>query len=200
MTTSEVLGSDVYTWVILPLLIFSARIVDVSLGTIRVILVSRGIKLLSAVFGFFEILIWLLAIGQIMRNLNSVGCYLAYAGGFATGTLVGTWLADRLAVGYTLLRIVTREDCSALIRALQSSGHGVTSIDAHGGRDEGKIIFTVIPRGDVRETVETVKRFNPRAFYCLEDVRDVNGGVFPPRKSRLPEQMVNLWRPHRKEK
>ena len=80
-------GPELYTWVILPVLIFLARVCDVSLGTLRIILVSKGVKYLAPMIGFFEILIWLLAIGQIMQNLTNVYYYLFYAGGFATGTL-----------------------------------------------------------------------------------------------------------------
>lgn len=78
-------NSWVYTWIAIPSLIFVARVIDVSLGTVRVIFVSRGLKYLAPVVGFFEILIWLLAIGQIMRNLSNPACYIAYAGGFALG-------------------------------------------------------------------------------------------------------------------
>jgi uncharacterized protein YebE (UPF0316 family) len=82
-----------YTWIVLPLLIFLARVVDVSMGTIRVIFVSRGLKYLAPVVGFFEVLIWLLAIGQIMKNLSSPLCYVAYAGGFAAGNYIGIVIA-----------------------------------------------------------------------------------------------------------
>ncbi len=76
---------DIVAWIILPLLIFTARICDVSLGTIRVIFVARGYRYLAPILGFFEISIWLLAIGQIMRDLDNIVTYFAYAGGFASG-------------------------------------------------------------------------------------------------------------------
>ena len=70
--------SEIYAWILLPLLIFFARVCDVSLGTIRIIFVSKGIKYLAPIVGFFEILIWLLALGQIMQNLNNVFYYIFY--------------------------------------------------------------------------------------------------------------------------
>ena len=87
METTVFANTALYTWVLLPFLIFSARIFDVTLGTLRVIFITRGMKYLSASVGFIEILIWLLAIGQIFKNLNNVACYMAYAGGFASGIM-----------------------------------------------------------------------------------------------------------------
>jgi len=87
------MSSKLFAWVVLPVLIFIARVADVSLGTVRVIFITRGLKYFAPIVGFLEILIWLLAIGQIMRNLSHPICYIAYAGGFATGNYVGIWIA-----------------------------------------------------------------------------------------------------------
>jgi len=108
-------GSGLYTWIILPLLIFAARVIDVSMGTVRVIFISRGFKYLAPIVGFFEILTWLLAIGQIMKNLSNPLCYIAYAGGFAMGNYVGMCIADKLSLGVVLIRIVTRKDALPLV-------------------------------------------------------------------------------------
>ena len=78
-------GTDLYVFFLLPLLIFLARICDVTIGTMRIIMVSKGKKLLAPVLGFFEVLIWVMAIGKIMQNLSNPVCYIAYAGGFAIG-------------------------------------------------------------------------------------------------------------------
>jgi uncharacterized protein YebE (UPF0316 family) len=88
--------SFLFIWVILPALIFLARIVDVSLQTIRIISISRGIRWLAPLVGFFEVLIWLLAIGQIMKTVSHPVAYIAYAAGFATGTAIGQSLERRL--------------------------------------------------------------------------------------------------------
>ncbi|MCK5000444.1 MAG: hypothetical protein KAS23_12960, partial [Anaerohalosphaera sp.] len=98
------LSVDVYGWFVLPLLIFLARVVDVSMGTVRIVFVSRGFKFLAPVMGFFEVLIWILAISQIMQNLNNPACYVAYAGGFAMGNFVGMWIAEKLTLGVVLVR------------------------------------------------------------------------------------------------
>jgi len=169
-------GSPFFTWVGIPLLIALARVVDVTLGTIRIIYISRGMKL----FGFFEILIWLVAIGQIMQNLSNPVYYLAYALGFAGGNLVGIFVEERLAVGRVILRIITQKDATPLIGYLRSCGYGVTTVEAEGATGPVKLIFTVIDRGKVESVVNIVQTYNPRAFYSIEDIRLVREGIFPP--------------------
>ncbi|MGF3554602.1 MAG: DUF5698 domain-containing protein, partial [Thermoplasmatota archaeon] len=97
-------------WIILPILIFISRLIDVSLGALRIIFISRGLKYLAPIIAFIEINIWLLAISQIMLNLNNTACALAYAGGFALGNLLGIVIEERLSVGLVLLRIITKHD------------------------------------------------------------------------------------------
>jgi len=166
--------SDIYAWVILPLLIFLARIFDVSLGTIRIIFVSKGIKYLAPVVGFFEILIWLLAIGQILQNLTNVYYYIFYAAGFAMGSLIGISIDEKLSIGTVGVRIITRSDATKLIDALKKSGLGVTSVDADGPKGRVKLIITVVNRQNIQEVVKLVKKYNPKAFYSIEDVRYVS--------------------------
>jgi uncharacterized protein YebE (UPF0316 family) len=170
---------DLYTWLIIPLLIFLARIVDVSIGTIRILFISRGKKYLAPIMGFCEVLIWLLAIGQIMRNLTNVFCYVAYAGGFATGTYVGLWIEEKLAVGLLMVRVVSHRDASPLIEHLQKEQFGVTHVAARGVTGKVRIVFTIIKRSDLSKVIEIIRRFNPNAFYSTEDVRSVSKEVFP---------------------
>jgi len=179
MDLSSILESNLFTWVILPALIFTARIFDVTLGTIRIVFVSRGKKVLAAIFGFFEVLIWLLAIGQILKNLTNVFCYLAYAGGFATGNFVGLYLEEKLALGTLVIRLITGEDASSLTEILREQGYGVTSVDAQGATGKVNLVFMIIKRTQFRKVVKIIRSFHPRAFYSVEDVRHVSKGVFP---------------------
>jgi uncharacterized protein YebE (UPF0316 family) len=165
--------------VILPLLIFLARIVDVSMGTIRILFISRGTKFLAPLIGFFEVLIWLLAIGQIMQNLTNVLCYIAYAGGFATGTYVGIFIEEKLAMGLLLVRVVTTKDASELIEYLKSADFGVTHVAARGVAGQVRIVLTIIRRKNLNKVVEIIRRFNPNAFYSTENIRYVSKEVFP---------------------
>ncbi len=193
-------NADLYAWFILPLLIFVARIADVSIGTIRVIFISRGLKYLAPIVGFFEILIWLLAIGQIMKNLSNPVCYIAYAGGFAMGNFVGIWIAEKLSLGVVLIRVVTKKDASELVECIRSANYGVTSVDGHGTAGKVQVVFTIVPRREVKSVVDLVKKFNPKAFYSIEEVGFVEKGVFPARKTWRGNGFKNLFRPFRKGK
>ena len=178
---SAFLSSDTWTYIALPLLIFFARICDVSMGTIRVIFVSRGYRYLAPVLGFFEISIWLLAISQVMRDINDISIYIAYAAGFATGTFVGIWLEEKLSLGTVLVRVVTGRESSDLTAALSGEGYGITTHAADGAPGPVTIIFTVVKRQDLPHVVGIIKEFNPHAFYSVEDVRHASEGVFPAR-------------------
>ncbi len=200
MDSSLLSSTGLYAWFILPLLIFVARIADVSIGTIRVIFISRGLKYLAPVVGFFEILIWLLAIGQIMKNLSNPACYIAYAGGFAMGNFVGIWIAEKLSLGVVLIRVITKKDASELVEYLKSAGYGVTCVDGHGSDGQVQVVFTIVLRREVKSVVDLIKNFNPNAFYSIEEVRFVEKGVFPIRKTWRDNGFKSLFKPFRKGK
>lgn len=192
--------SGFYAWFVLPALIFLARVADVSIGTVRVIFVARGLKYVAPIIGFFEILIWLLAIGQIMKNLSNPVCYIAYAGGFAMGNFVGIWIAEKLSLGVVLIRVVTKKDASELVEYLKSGDYGVTSVDGHGTAGEVKVVFTIVPRREAQSVVELIKRFNPKAFYSIEEVGFVEKGVFPAKRGGDFFGLSKLLAPFRKGK
>jgi uncharacterized protein YebE (UPF0316 family) len=192
--------SPIYTWVILPILIFLARITDVSVGTVRLILVSRRHKYLAPIAGFFEVLIWIIAIGQIMRNLANPLCYVAYAGGFATGNFVGILIAEKLSLGTVLIRIITPKETGDLIECLRRRRYGVTSLDGEGANGPVEIVFTIVPRREAPAVVEFVKQFHPQAFYSIEEVDSVARGVFPARRPWHQLSFLELLRPFRKGK
>ena len=169
--------SETFTYILLPVLIFLARLIDVSLGTIRIIYVSRGRKYLAPLIGFIEILVWLVAIGKVMQNLSNIYCYIAYAGGFAAGNYIGMLIEEKLAMGTLIIHIITSKDAATLIENLKKSGYGVTSINAEGGSGQVCIIYSVIKRSALKEVVAIVQRFNPNAFYSLEDVRFVSNSM-----------------------
>jgi uncharacterized protein YebE (UPF0316 family) len=172
-------------------------VVDVSLGTLRIVFVSKGLKYLAPIIGFFEIIIWLLAIRVIMQNLDNFMCYLAYGSGFAMGNYVGIFLENRFAVGRAVLRVITRMDASELIDSLRAKGYGVTSTEAQGNDGNVSIIFMVIRRSDFRAVAELINKFNPKAFYTLEDVKFVSEGVFPNKKAgytkNYPLHLFRYW-------
>lgn len=175
---------EIFAYVILPVMIFCARICDVTMGTIRVIFISKGIRCLAPVIGFFEVIIWLLAIGQVMNNLTNVVSYIAYGAGFAAGTYIGMYIEERISIGLASVRIITKEDPQELVQYLRSRNYGVTSIDGEGATGRVKMVFTIIRRQDLPPVVGIIKKFHPNAFYSVEEVRSVAEGVFPERSSR----------------
>jgi uncharacterized protein YebE (UPF0316 family) len=179
------LNSELFIWVILPILIFSARVIDVTFGTMRIIFISKGEKILAPIFGFFEIMIWLFAIGQVMQNLTNITYYFAYAGGFATGNFVGMYIEEKLAMGTLVIRIITKKDAKNLIEALKLKNYGITLLDAKGATGDVKIIFTVIKRKNVDDVIDMIKQFNPKAFFSIEEVRVAKEGIFPTSKNKF---------------
>ncbi|MBE0597297.1 MAG: DUF2179 domain-containing protein [Desulfuromonadales bacterium] len=171
---SDLLASDFFSLVVIPVLIFVSRIVDVTFGTLRIIFVARGLRSLAALVGFFEVLIWILAIGQVMQNLTNWVTYAAYAGGFSAGNFVGVSIERRIAIGSLIIRVITRRPADELVSFLHRSGYGVTSIDAQGETGPVKVIFTIVKRKKLPEVIALIHRFNPNAFYTIEDVRFVN--------------------------
>ncbi|HLG34192.1 MAG TPA: DUF2179 domain-containing protein [Bacteroidia bacterium] len=172
-------SDDLFKWVLLPLFIFLARTTDVSLGTLRNVFINKGFRRVVPFIAFFEVLIWLISIGQIMKNLSSPLCYIAFAGGFAMGTYVGLLIEKRLALGMQVLSIITAQDSKELVQALSKANVGVTIVDAHGAKGPVKIIFTIIKQKDLPEITAIINKYQPNAFYSLEDVRHANLGVFP---------------------
>lgn len=200
MNIESVLTSDVFKWGILPLLIFLARILDVSLGTMRIVFISRGMKYLAPITGFFEVIIWLLAIRVIMQNLNNAVCYFAYGAGFAMGTFIGIKIENKMALGSSVVRIITSKDATELIDFLRSKNYGVTSIDARGSMGKVNVIFMIIKRQSFKEVSEIIQRFNPKAFYTVEDVRMVSEGIFPMGSRPLMRPLTGPFRFWRKSK
>jgi uncharacterized protein YebE (UPF0316 family) len=167
-------------WAIIPLLIFFARIIDVTIGTVRIMLVARGIRNIAALFAFFEILIWLVTIRQVMSNLSNVVHYFAYAGGFATGTFVGMIIENKLSFGFVLVRVITSQGGEALAQFLRREGYRLTDLDACGSDGPVRILFLVINRKNLVEIEGIIKKFNPNAFYTIEDVRFMRQAGRPP--------------------
>ena len=170
---------DLWGIIILPMLIFLARICDVTLGTIRIIFVSKGQKRLAPILGFFEILIWITAMGEIMQNLDRWYYYFFYAAGFAAGNYVGITMEEKLAVGYVNLRLITKKPAHELIEAANEKGYGITYMDAQGATGAVHVVFITLKRSELHELTAMINQFNPKAFYTIEDMKAVKEGIYP---------------------
>lgn len=168
-----------------PVLIFFARVCDVTLATLRIIFIIRGKKYVATLLGFVEILIWLAAISQVVKHMDHWFNFIAYAGGFAMGSFIGITIEEKLAFGHLLVRVITQKEAGGLIQSIQEAGFGVTTIDGRGSSGPVKIINTVIPRKRLPEIAGLINRFDPKSFYSVEDIREAKAGVFPRRAKFL---------------
>lgn len=175
---AEFLNSDLFTWVVLPLLIFTARVLDVSIGTMRLIFVSKGFKLIAPILGFFEVIIWLLAISQIMQHLDNTLCYLAYGLGFAAGNYIGIILEEKMSIGNVLLRVIPKKEVTNLLNLLRQNNFPVSTVDIEGMTGSVKMLFSIIKRKDINEYISIVNIHNSNAFYTIEDIKAVKEGYF----------------------
>lgn len=179
--------SPIFTYVVVPLLIFIARICDVSIGTLRIAFVTQGSKVTSAVLGFFEVLIWLTAIAYILQNLTNVINYLAYAAGFGAGNYVGLRIEEKMARGLVAVIAITNRDARPLLTHLKERNYGLTSLSAKGTTGRVRLILSVIQRRQFGELREIIEKFNPNGFIAVQPVRSVTKhlGPAPDSTSRL---------------
>jgi uncharacterized protein YebE (UPF0316 family) len=164
------ISENLFTFLILPLLIFLARISDVSINTIRIIYVLGGRKGTATILGFFESLIWLMAIRQIFEHMDNWLCYVAYPAGFASGIFVGMIIEERIAYGKVIVRIITRRDITTLLQYLSKENHRYTHVNAVGPEGHENLVFTVLQRENLEMLLVTLKDILPSAFYTVEKV------------------------------
>lgn len=170
----ELLNSSYFDYLILPLIIFILRICDVSLDTMRIIFMTKGYRTIAPIIGFFEILIWIVAITRIMQNLNNWVTYVAYAAGFATGNYVGMLLDEKLAIGHELIRVITKTAPTGLADTLRKAGFGVTTVKANGMQGEVGIHYVIVNRKNLRTAIGIIEQHSPTAFYTVENIHFVN--------------------------
>lgn len=183
---------DLFNYLIMPLLIFCARVVDVSINTLRIMFVLNGKKNVAPILGFFEALIWLLAIGQIFQNINNPMSYLAYAGGFAMGTYVGMTIEEKLALGRVLVRVITPTPMPELLEYMKEKNFRFTSVGAEGRYGKVNLLFTVMKREDLKGYISNIKAFNDKAFYTIESVKRVSEDDFSAVEDR-PRFTTKVW-------
>lgn len=182
---------EVFNYLVLPLLIFLARVGDVTLSTIRILFVMNGKRSIAPILGFFEALIWLLAIGQIISNVNNVWSYFAYAAGFATGTFVGMYIEEKLAVGRVVLRLISKKVTEGLMEFLHDNNFRYSILDGMGRMGKVNVMFLVVKREDLARLIEGINKHHPNAFYTIEGVKQVNeSGQF---SSPIPKSTGYRW-------
>ena len=168
-------------WLI-AVLIFFGGVAYIALDTVRILFIQRGYRVAAPVLGFLEVIVFLLAVSQVLAGPLSWVRIVAYAAGFGVGTWVGIWIEHRLAMGHVLARVVTQADAEPLVNELRKRRYGITTVAAQGLEGDVRILFSVL--ADVR-------RHNPGAFVTFEDVRAVSAGWLPP----AGRSLTMRWRP-----
>ena len=160
------------------LLIFILRIVDVSLYMMRFMMVMRGRKLYAWIFAFCQSIIYISVIGSVIKNISEPLIIIGYAAGLATGIVVGMWIENRLALGYTHLRIVSSGLGADLAAKLRDDGYATTEISGRGQSGMVSILRLNVYRRKARKVIGKVIEIDPDAFVTAENVRSVEGGFW----------------------
>jgi uncharacterized protein YebE (UPF0316 family) len=180
---------------VLPPLIFLAETCVLTLATLRTISIARGKKVPAAVLGFFEVSIWLFAIGQVMQNLTNLGSAAAFAAGFALGNYLGVLIEQKLALGSLSVKITTKRDAGELIEELRSAGYGVTRLHGQGATGPVEVVVTVVQRKDLPIVAAIIQSFDSGAFYAVHELKTATEGVFPrrPARSVIPAPLLRAF-------
>ncbi len=180
---------DWYTWAILPLIVFLARVTDVTLGTMRIIFLSRGRKIIAPLLGFVEVFIWITVVSQIVGGVHNYIAYLAYAAGFAVGNYFGMVVEEKLAIGTLVVRAFLSRDGAILAENLHESGYGVTYVEGHGANGPVLVVYTIVMRRELSDVVRIIEKTHPKVFFTVEELRSVQQGVFPVRPSHMQGEL-----------
>ncbi|MDA3874359.1 MAG: DUF2179 domain-containing protein [Kiritimatiellae bacterium] len=178
---------DYMAWVVIPILIFVARLMDVSLATVRQIMIMKGMRKLVPIIAFVEVLIWLVAITQVMQSLSNIAGYLGWALGFAGGNYLGMVIEEKVALGHQVVRIITQSKSPELQEALTSNHYGLTKVPAQGSQGPVDIFFVAVERKRIPKLLHTIRECDPDVFYTVEDIRSIGSAAFP---RPLPATMV----------
>jgi uncharacterized protein YebE (UPF0316 family) len=159
-----------------PLLIFVLRICDVSLATLRMLLAVRGQKHIAPFIGFFEVLIWIFAVGNAIKHLDSPLHLIGYGAGFSMGTLVGMWLEEKMAFGLATVRVMSMHGGVEIAEALRNRGFAVTEFAGHGREGRVEVVYAVLKRRQLPVVFEEVGVWDPDAFVTVEEPRAIHRG------------------------
>jgi len=170
----------------LAVIVFFAEISVVTISTLRIIFLSRGMKVLVPILGFFEVTLWLYAMRTVMTNLDNPACFWAFAGGFSLGNYFGMLIEEKLALGTALVRIVTSRDAGELVRNLNLNDYGVTCLEGQGATGPVQVVLTVVKRKEVERVTSLARQFDPKVFYSIDEVKTVKDGVFPSMRGIVP--------------
>lgn len=158
------------------LLIFVLRVFGIAISTVRVLVMMRGKKLAAFVAGFFEVLAYVVAIAEVVNNLDNIWNVLGYCLGFSVGTVAGMMLDERTATGFANVRIISRYKAQSIIEQIHHAGYGATVGWGHGRGGTVGMIVAVVRRKEADSLCAIAERVDPNAFITIEDARSVRRG------------------------
>lgn len=166
-----------YPW-LLPIAIFLGRLIDVSLATLRAVFVAKGARNIAPIFGFFEVLVWITIVGQILSQANDFWSYLSFAAGYAVGTYLGLTIEEKIGFGFVRLRLFTEKSGDDLVLKLNRENCGATITTGRGAVSEISVVETVVRRTWAAKVEALFHEYDAHAFYTIEDVRSKHKGIF----------------------
>lgn len=164
------------------LLIMLMRICDVSIGTMRTILVVQGRKYLAGLAGSIEVLIWVFAIRYIFQNLDQVLNLFGYAIGFGLGNIFGITLEQKIGLGFAQLNIISKVAADKIAEILRKEKYGVTQLPATGVSGDVSILVVIVPRKNQKKVILLIESIDPKAFITVQHSIPYRGFIHGARK------------------
>lgn len=186
------LPSDLVSYLFVPALIIAARILDVSISTIRLLLVMNGKRHIAPFVGAIEVFLWITIIGQIIKGENSMISYVAYGVGFGLGTYIGMKIEEAIAIGQVMIKSVTAKPADELIVYLKKHDIKFSHIEAETNDGPAHIIWAVIERKGLPELTTIMHAFNPGAQFTVANVRS-SENITPHHAKKLPHNRKKLF-------
>ncbi|WPP51438.1 DUF2179 domain-containing protein [Catalinimonas niigatensis] len=188
---------DFFDFVFLPLMIFLARVSDVTLATVKLMFVVNNARKFAAILGFFEALITILALSRIMQDASNMAAYVMYAAGFAAGTYIGMRIEEKLAYGSVVIRIISKKIPDTLLQYLADNQHRYSMVDANDQSGNTQILFTVCKRSRVGPFLKNLESTAPEALYTIEGLKQVSNDLLPEQQKKAPSlslvRVISAW-------
>lgn len=163
-------------------MIMCMRICDVSIGTMRTILVVQGKKYYAGLFGMIEVLIWVFAIRYIFQNLDYIPNLFGYAIGFGLGNILGITIEQKIGFGYVQLNVISRFSTDKIVDTLRLKKYGVTILPGEGGSGGVAIIVLITARKNQRKVIDIIESIDNKAFITVQHSLPYRGFTHGARK------------------
>lgn len=159
-------------------IILFAKIVEVSLQTVRVVLITKGEKTIGAIIGFFEVIIWIVVASTVITGLAEDPLKAVfYALGFALGNFFGSMLEEKIGLGVSEVQIIVKEEHGIeLAQFIRSQGYAVTVIEGNGLNQKRHVLYAMIPRKQVRELSKQIKSYQDNSVITVHEIKPIYGG------------------------